>query len=140
MNNADMDPIQPGELYHEWTEQEAGIAFTQAFLEGQEYHPSPTIIPDTRVGFDADGSFHAVEHFTIESIQSAITPFRWAQYLQDAVEQYASTSDYTMGASDRDDFVQDVISERMELLDSMEDRYMLEEALEIWRSRYHYGA
>lgn len=125
-------------MNHEWTEQEAGIAFTQAFLEGQEYRPAPQIIPDTRVGFDEFGHFHVVEHLTVEGINRALTPFRWAQHLQDAVENYASTSDYTMGASDRDDFVQDLVSERMESLDSMEERYQLEEALEIWRKRYHY--
>lgn len=127
-NSASMDPYQDGDIpMNRWSR-----------LDGQEYQPSPQIVPDTRIGFDENGHFHAVEHFTLEAIQNAITPFRWAQYLQDAVEQFASTSDYTMGASDRDDFVQDLVSERMESLDSMEERYQLEEALEIWRKRYHY--
>lgn len=124
---------------HQWTEQEAGIAFTQAFLEGQEYRPSPTIVPDNRVGFDETGNWHAIEHFNAEALNNVITPHRWADYLQDALTSYIATFDYTVGASERDDIVQDIVAERMEQVDSTLEALQLEKALEIWRQRYRYG-
>lgn len=141
MNSADLDPYmnqpipnqQPLDIprldeEHEWD-----------VLDGQEYEPSPQIVPDTRVGFDANGHFHAVEHFTVEGLNNAITPFRWAEYLQDALTQYISAYEYTVGASERDDIVQDIVSERMEQLDSTLECLQLEKALELWRTTYGRG-
>jgi hypothetical protein len=105
----------------------------------QEYHPFQEIVPDTRQGFDINGDFHAVESFTLEGLGQAITPFRWRDYLQDALTQYISTFDYTVGASERDDIVQDIVSERMEACDTMLERYQLEKALELWRQSYGRG-
>ena len=105
----------------------------------REYHPFQEIVPDTRTGFDCDGQYHAVESFTLDGLSNAITPSRWAQYLQDALVQYVSNFEYTVGASERDDIVQDLVSERMESLDTMLERYQLEKALEIWRTSYGRG-
>ena len=105
----------------------------------KEYHPFQEIVPDTQTGFSLNGDYHAVESFTLEGLGSAITPHRWCQYLQDALTQYVSNFEYTVGASERDDIVQDLVSERMECLDSMLERYQLEKALEIWRTSYGRG-
>lgn len=102
----------------------------------REYSPFQEIIPDTQEGWDINGDFHAVSEFTRQAITNAITPYKWAEYLQDAVTQYCSTIDYTVGRSDRCDIVQDIVSERMEALDSMEERYALEDALQIWFRTY----
>lgn len=128
-NGASMDPYE-----------DSGLPMNQwSHLDGQEYQPSPQIVPDSRVGFDLDGHFHSIEHFTAEAINNIITPHRWADYLNDALTTYISTFDYTVGASERDDIVQDIVAERMEAIDSVEEALQLEEALEIWRRKYHYG-
>ncbi len=117
MNGADMDPFEGQPLY-------------------RDYEPSPQVVPDTRIGFDEFGNFHAVEHFTVEGLANAITPYRWASYLQDALEQYIRTSDYTVGLAERDDIVQDIVAERMESLDDQREINQLQEALEMWRRTY----
>ena len=33
---------------------------TETPLDGQEYQPAPCVIPDTRMGYDLDGNYHAV--------------------------------------------------------------------------------
>lgn len=154
MNNAELDPYRDGEIPNqlplslprqpheelqgefidpEWSDE---LDEYVGHLDGQEYRPSPTIIPDVRVGFDEDGNFHTVQHFTQDRVGSAITPFRWARYLNDALMQYCSTFDYTVGRSEQDDIVQDIVSDRMERAATMEERYQLEEALEVWRVYY----
>lgn len=132
------------DIEHYWSEYEAVIAFTKAFdeeavLDGQTYEPSPMIVPDTQVGFDSSGNFHAIEHFTAEALNNAITPHRWADYLQDALNSYISTFDYTVGASERDDIVQDIVAERMEAVDTTLEALQLEKALELWRIKYGRG-
>jgi hypothetical protein len=122
MNGAEMDPYTDGGLYQP--------------LDGQEYQPAPQIVPDTQTGFDMAGDYHAVSSFSLEGLASAITPYRWASYLQDAVVQYCSTIDYTVGRSERCDIVQDIVSERMEAVHTMEERYALEDALQIWFRTY----
>lgn len=104
-----------------------------------EYSPFQEIVPDTRVGFDETGNWHAVEHFTVDGLSNAITPFKWAEYLQDALTQYVGNFEYTVGASERDDIVQDLVAERMEQLDSTLECLQLEKALEIWRTTYGRG-
>lgn len=141
MNNADIDPYrdmpipaqQPLDLPRPDDE------YQWEHLDGQTYEPSPCIIPDTQVGFDMSGSYHAIEHFTAEALNNAITPHRWANYLNDAMLSYISTFDYTVGASERDDIIQDIVSERMEQLDTTLEALQLEKALELWRQKYHYG-
>ena len=32
-------------------------------MDGQEYHPAPLIVPDTREGFDESGDYHAVPKY-----------------------------------------------------------------------------
>lgn len=141
MNNADFDPYQDRPIPnqqpldiprldedHQWD-----------VLDGQIYEPSPMIVPDTQIGFDIDGNFHSVEHFTAEALNNVITPFRWADYLQDALLNYIGNFEYTVGRSERDDIVQDIIAERMENLDTMAERQQLEEAYYIWQRKYRYG-
>lgn len=132
MNGAELDPFEGRPLYEpRRPEEEFDIDY--------DYHPFQEIVPDTRVGFDLDGHFHSIEHFTAEAINNIITPHRWADYLQDALTTYISTFDYTVGASERDDIVQDIVAERMEAVDTVEEALQLEEALEIWRRKYRYG-
>lgn len=141
MNSADLDPYQDRPIPnqqplniprldedHQWD-----------VLDGQIYEPSPMIVPDTQMGFDIDGHFHSVEHFTAEALNNVITPYRWADYLQDALLGYIGNFEYTVGRSERDDIVQDIIAERMENLDTMAERQQLEEAYYIWQRKYRYG-
>ena len=148
MNGAELDPFEGRRLYEPRTELQGEYIEHEfehvlddyvASLTEQEYCPFQQIIPDTQTGFDSSGDYHAIEHFTAEALNNAITPHRWADYLQDALNSYISTFDYTVGASERDDIVQDIVSERMENLDSMLERYQLEKALEIWRTSYGRG-
>jgi len=119
------------ELYKDWQ--------PTMELDGQEYRPAPQILPDIQEGFDINGDFHAVEQATIGGLGSAITPYRWASYLQDALQQYISTMDYTVGKSERWDIVQDIVSDRMERAATMEERYALEDALQVWYRSYGGG-
>jgi hypothetical protein len=114
------------------------------YLANEEYHPFQIIVEDDREGFDENGDFHAVPNLEKpENVRNAlirsITPHRWAEYLQDAVVQYCSTIDYTVGRSERCDIVQDIVSERMEACSTMQERYALEDALQIWFRVYGGG-
>lgn len=129
-----MSPEESGEFYQRYLEE---VVIPMQQLDGQDYHPAPQILPDTHEGFDENGDYHAIAQQVVsEGIGTAITPYRWASYLQDAVVQYCSTIDYTVGFSERYDIVQDIVTERMEALDSREERLDLEVALQIWFRTY----
>jgi hypothetical protein len=115
-------------------------------LDGQVYQPAPQIVPDTRTGYDLNGDYHAVpdvsgndEYNPLRGIGEAITPFRWRDYLQDAIRQYSSTCDYDMGAGEIDDLACQIVAERMDNCCTTLERYQLEKALELWRESYGRG-
>lgn len=155
LNGASLDPVEPGELYKAWQSfvQDDTPRFHRTEVQGeyieeeweqeldeysQEYHAFQEIVPDVQTGFSLDGQYHAIPADTTayEGLGRAITPYRWANYLQDALEQYIGTFDYTVGNSERDDIVQDIVSDRMERAATMQERYQLEEALQVWRETY----
>jgi hypothetical protein len=71
-------------------------------MHDPEYYPSPYIVPDTQTGFDSEGNFHCVD---------AITPYRLALQIQEAIAAYAETSDYTVGQAERIDYATDIAME-----------------------------
>jgi hypothetical protein len=111
-------------------------AAMEPVLDGQVYAPAPQLIDDDHVGFDMNGNYHAIPS-ALEAVAKTITPYRWAHYLQDALTQYCSTFDYTVGLSERDDIVQDIVTDRMERALNQEEVQELDDALTIWRSVYN---
>lgn len=158
LNGANLDPVEPGELYKAWQSfiRDDAPRFHRTEVQGeyieeeweqeldeysQEYHAFQQILPDTQEGFDGEGDYHAIPtaKTAYEGLGQAITPYRWASYLEDALQQYISTMDYTFGRSERWDIVQDIVSERMERAANMEERYALEDALQVWYRSYGGG-
>lgn len=68
------------------------------------------------------------------SLGRTIAPYRWATYLQDALQQYCSTSDYTVGRAEREDIVNQIVEERKARAFDDNEVRELDKALEIWRS------
>ena len=90
-------------------------------LDGQEYHPSPYSIPDTKTGWDEDGNYHIQQNSRVpdlygedEHYYEAQKPYRWALWLNYAVNEYCSTFDYTVGAVERGDIARDIINDKLE--------------------------
>lgn len=65
-------------------------------------------------------------------VGSALTPYRWASYLEDAVVQYCQTSDYTVGDFERADVAQGIVNARLLDVDDEFERQQLYEAFQIW--------
>ena len=116
-----MDPYQNGGLYQKYIE--------------TVVEPMQRELP-----FETNQMELPFDQTAVEGLGRAITPYRWASYLQDAVVQYISTMDYTFGASERWDIVQDIVSDRMERAATNEERMDLEDALQIWHRTYGNGA
>jgi len=110
-------------------------------LDGQEYKPAPEVIPDTRTGYDQNGDYHAIptNKTALEGLKQAITPFRWRDYLQDAITQLVSTYDYDVGTNERYELAEQIVAERMEALDSNLEKLQLDKALELWKESYGRG-
>lgn len=149
LNQANLDPyvdqpipnqqplhIPRDELQGEYIEEEWSDELDEY---SKEYHPFQEIIPDTQQGFDLNGDFHAVQSFTVEGLGNAITPFRWRDYLQDAITQLVSTYDYDVGANERYEIAERIVAERMEALDSNLEKLQLDKALEMWKETYGRG-
>lgn len=70
-----------------------------------------------------------------EALGQAIAPYRWANYLEDAVVEYCSTIDYTVGQVERDDIAQDIINQRIEE-NAFDSAQVALDALNHWRVTY----
>jgi len=141
MNGAELDPIEPGELYKEWQSFIRGDAprFHADQLDGQEYQPAPQIVPDTQEGYDLDGNYHALEQTAVEGLGQAITPYRWASYLEDAVQQLCQGNDYHTGRAERCDIAEQIFNDRLARAATEQEQIALHEALQVWYRSYGHG-
>lgn len=114
-----------GHLYNVW----------QSYVQ-EEYYPSLKILPDVAEGFDLNGDYHAVEQTAIEALGQAITPYRWASYLQDAIVQLAESNDYHTGQAERFDMAIQIVNERLAQVDTEQEKANLLEAIQIWARSY----
>jgi len=119
------------ELYKDWQ--------PTMELDGQEYRPAPQILPDIQEGFDINGDFHAIEQAAIGGLGSAITPYRWASYLEDAVQQLCQGNDYHTGRAERCDMAEQIFNDRMARAATEEEKISLQEALQVWYRSYGHG-
>lgn len=108
------------------------------YLHDQEYRPAPHIEPDTRTGFDERGDYHAIptDKTALRGLENAITPYRWASYLQDAVIQLCMGNDYHTGLAERRDMAEQILNERLERAGSEQEKASLYQAMQIWYRSY----
>lgn len=69
-----------------------------------------------------------------DGLLDASRPYRWATWLNDAVVEYCSMSDYTLSTQERDDIATDIINQTIER--NGVDAAQGYEYLHHWRSIY----
>lgn len=140
---SDFENIGDDETYlYQYPQRDNGFEFDYErimqgmLLDGQTYHPSPIVVPDTQEGYDADGNFHCVDVAGNDNAYTQMTmPYMIAVNLQAEVARYCSTSDYTLGESERHDIAMDIVNEWSEqnAFDPMDVAF---EGLNHWRRMY----
>lgn len=110
------------------------------YLEPEdEYRPSPKLIPDNREGFDESGDYHAVPdvagrdtYYTRSNM-----PYFLALEIQQHVIRLASTEEYTVGQTWRNDSAEDYVNEV--LSQQVNPPALAFDALVYWRRMYGRG-
>ena len=105
-------------------------------LDGQEYQPSPQIVPDSRTGFDLSGDYHCPDLAGEDLAYTKMTmPYMIAVNLQAEVARYCSTSDYTVGEDERHMIAMDIVNEWSEQ-NAFDPIDLAFEGLNHWRRMY----
>lgn len=133
-NGASLDPFQDGGLYEHYVEivvrpELQGEYVEQEWLEEiddyvEQLKPQEYYQPE--LPFDEPDIYKA--------IGESISKFRWAAYLQDAIEEYFKTADYHVGLAEKRDTAEAIVEDRIaRARDDIEVRE-LRSALEIWNN------
>jgi hypothetical protein len=126
MNGAEMDPIEPGELYNVWQ------SYINQEIQGEYIDPewSHEIDEDIQLTLPFN------EKSVYEGLGHAITPYRWASYLEDAVQQLCMGNDYYTGRAERCDMAEQILNDRLERAATKLEKASLYEAMQVWYRSY----
>jgi hypothetical protein len=104
---------------------------------GLVYHPAPITVEDTSTGWDDDGNYHVVPDVAgrDNAYEERLRPYRWARWLNDAVIEYCSTSDYNIGSTERGDIAEDLVNQKIEANGLTTEEGQL--FLAYWRRAYN---
>lgn len=133
-NCASLDPYADGGLYDKWQEY---IHEGETEVQGEYISSEWSQELDEYVE-----QYHQPElpfETAYEGLGRAITPYRWASYLQDAVTQLCQDNDYHIGRAERCDMAEQILNERMERVATEQEKMDLQQAMQIWYRSYGYG-
>lgn len=108
-------------------------------LDGQEYQPSPQILPDTRTGYDQDGNYHAISNDAgMHTMHTPNFPYRLAAQIQESIVMQAEQNDYMVGRAERHDMAFDIAYDWFNNR-TVEPPELALEALHYWQRIYGRG-
>ena len=109
----------------------------KSMLDGQEYHPAPKVVEDTRTGFDMSGDYHCIPDVSGNDLAYTrmTMPYMIAVNLQAEVVRQCEMNDYTVSETERHDIAMDIVNEWSEQ-NAFDPIDLAFEGLNHWRRMY----